>query len=128
MTKFETEQSLRMTYRNHEKDRDFNAFHLAANLVTLRPKESTYRVALDAAQLYKLARSLSALAVARCNYELSKRQETRSENIARDISTIAGWYGLKASCSGDPRGYVVRLLPGKKKLAANGWGDGFGIA
>lgn len=114
-----------MTY-DVEKFKDFNAVHLAAVLQHAKPEERAYVAARDATLIYRLARSTAALAVASCNYGLSARQETRRENIAKEISAIAAHYGLTASCYGDPRGYTVRLEgPG---VVSTGWGDGFGVA
>jgi len=118
-------QELRCNYRDHEKSPDFNRTQLCG-LMMATGKFNLYQAALDATQLYKLAKSLAALSVANCNYGLSKRQETRGENIAKDVEMIASWYGWKATTGGDPRGYVVRLHgPG---IPQNGWGDGFGVA
>lgn len=122
----EAEMNIRATYRDHEKAKGFERVQLACLLGRIKPKESPYRIALDASELYKLASSLSALAVAHCNYGLSPRQETREENMCKRVALIASWYGLTAQCSGDPRGYVVRLDgPG---IVRNGMGDGFGVA
>lgn len=117
----------RARYRDAiEKRPGFNALHLAALLAQAAPKEKPYICALDAGKIFGLAKQLAALSVASCNYGLSSRQEKRQERLAREVVEIAGWYGLKATTGGDPRGYVVRLTG--KNVTANGWGDGFGVA
>jgi hypothetical protein len=118
-----SEQERRVKYRALENST--TPFRLAILLSRQRPNNPEHLTALDAARLMKLAKQLASLAVAHCNVGLSERQEKREENIAAEIKTIAGWYGLKASTSGDPRGYVVRLEGGL--APKSGWGDGFGI-
>lgn len=115
-----------MPHFDAEKSKGFNAVHLAAVMQREKPNERAFIAARDAAHIYELAKSVSALAVASCNYGLSARQETRRENIAKEINEIAARWGFTAYCFGDPRGYTVRLEgPGIEK---NGWGDGFGVA
>jgi hypothetical protein len=124
-------QETRADYlREVEKRPEFNAIHLAAELSRIalsRPEPANpYQVALDATKLFGLGKQLAALSVASCNYGLTDRQEKRREKLAERAQEIASWYGLKADCYGDPRGYVLRLSgPGIK---ANGFGDGFGVA
>lgn len=124
--RFEAQQKIRAKYMRGG-DKGLEPFQLAAIMARQGCAPSNpYHVALDAQRIVKLARSLASLAVQHCNRGLSPRQEAREMNIAAEIKTIAAWYGLKASTSGDPRGYVVRLDgPG---VPRNGWGDGFGVA
>ena len=103
-----------------------NNVQLAVMLGRLAPKERQYKVAADASEIIKSARSLAALSVADCNYGLTKRQETRRQNLAKRVNALAAEYGLEAGCYGDPRGYVVRLHG--KDVVQNGFGEGFGVA
>lgn len=108
-------------------------FHLAAMLMErtiTRPKAhrfTPYQVAQDAAWLVKAGNRMAAYALQMCNGpEMNDRQEAAREKLADRIRERAAWYGLTASCSGDPRGYVVRLEG--EGVQKNGWGDGFGVA
>lgn len=117
----------RARYRDAiEKRPEFNAVHLAAVLMEAAPKERPYIVALDAGKLFGLAKQIAALALVDCNYGMTTRQERRREKLAAMVTEVASWYGLKAHCSGDPRGYVVRLSG--PTIKPNGMGDGFGVA
>lgn len=108
----------------------FNLARLAAMLmeraITDDQGLNVYQVALDAGKLFGLGKQLEALSLADCNVGLTPRQEKRREKIAAQAAEIASWYGLKAECYGDPRGYVLRLTG--EGVRANGWGEGFGVA
>ena len=118
------------------------AAHLAARGV------APHHAASFAEQLAKIARRLSQIAIADCNYgDDPGREKTKDaqRNKARDLmQQFAGWnppaasadfyerartdcfHGLSLSFGGDPRGYVVHVtgLPG------NTWGGseaGFGL-
>lgn len=110
-----------------EKRPEFNAIQLAAILARKAPDASPYVVALDAAKLYGLSRQIAALAVVDCNSGMTVRQERRREKMMELVATIAGWYDLSSMCSGDPRGYVVRVF-GEGVPGNSGWGEGYGIA
>jgi hypothetical protein len=122
----DAQQKTRATYRAHEGAKAHNSLQLSAQLARIRTDLSGYQVALDVAELVKLSGTIAGLAVHGCNHGLSEQQEKRAEKLSAQIKIIAGFYGLTASCGGDPRGYTVHIDgPGIK---SNGWGDGFGIA
>lgn len=116
----------RIDDRNPRTEKLAESLQLAAYLARVAPDVRVYVCCVDAARIIGRARQLAALAVTDCNRGLSSRQETRRENLRRQIEEIAALYGAKASCSGDPRGYVVRLH--HPEIERNGWGDGFGVA
>lgn len=121
----DTEMQTRGELRTKAVEKRADEYHLAAVLATLRPKERPYVAAIDAAILTSHARMLTALSVADCNHGLTARQEKRRERLRERVETVAGWYGLKATCHGDPRGFVVRLHG--CNIPQNGWGEGFGL-
>lgn len=123
-----TVQTIRAKYRNRT-DNKLAAFQLAALLMQRTDHGSANSinvVAIDAATLQTIGRALSSLAVAQCNREWTKRDETRRTNLKKEATAIAASYGLTITASGDPRGYVLRLHG--PDIYRNGWGDGFGIA
>ena len=61
--------------------------------------------------LKKLSRSIHHLDECACNYELSKRQETRRKNLMRAAEEWAGHLSLKVYHQADPRGCSVYLVP-----------------
>lgn len=119
------EIEFRAAMRNDKIEKAAGAMYLAAVLAQLRPQERAYVAAIDAACLMRISRAMAALAIKACNYGASKRDETRRANLAEKAATIAAWYGLTVSTSGDPRGYVCHLHG--PNLPSNGWGEGFGI-
>ena len=63
------------------------------------------------AAMMKLATIRQTLAVAECNYELSKSQRTRISNTTQAIEKLCVEAGPGYGCKvgGDPRGCVVKL-------------------
>lgn len=125
-------QDIRAKYRTRTES-TLEPFQLAALLMQRalthgQPDElrTINVIAIDAATLSKIAKALQSLAVAQCNREWTKRDETRRLNLAKEAHAIAEAYGLTVTTHGDPRGYVVRLHG--DGIYRNGWGDGFGVA
>lgn len=119
------QMAIRAEYRDHEKAKGFEGLYLAAMLGRIRPDLKSYQVALDAAQIVTLTKRMANYALQHCNYGLTERQEKIQKSTSKKIETVASFYGLKAHCYGDPRGYVVRLEG--EGIEKNGWGDGFGV-
>ena len=65
-------------------------------------------------ELQKIARQLHRLDENACNYGLTKRQETREENLEREAQKIAERLGFKFYHQGDPRGLTGWLLTEKQ--------------
>ena len=61
-------------------------------------------------ELRKISKALHTQDENACNYGLTKRQETRVENLEKRAADIAEWYGLKAYHQGDPRGCSLYLI------------------
>ena len=83
----------------------------------------TRDVARDVTALVAAARRLAKLAEHDCNYGLSERQRALRDATEAKVEAIAVEYGLTADISGDPRGYVVKLvgLPVSNELGG-AWG------
>lgn len=64
------------------------------------------------AVMLKLAQTQQTLAVAECNYELSKGQRTRIGSTTQAIEALCVEAGTGYGCKvgGDPRGCVVKLI------------------
>jgi hypothetical protein len=79
--------------------------------------------------IHKMARSLHKLAEARCNGDLTTRQEKRELNLERDVAALLLACGATVvHHHGDPRGYAVKAVFPSGDF--NTWGgkeDGFGI-
>lgn len=121
-------QTVRAKYRERT-DPGLVPFQLAAMLMQrskLAAPHAINVVAIDAATLTKIGNALASLAVAQCNREWTKRDETRRANLIKEAHTLAREYGLSVTAGGDPRGYVMRLHG--PDIYRNGWGDGFGVA
>lgn len=65
---------------------------------------NTYR------QLEKISRSLRKSYENSCNFPLSKRQQTREDNLQRKAEMLAIHLGLKAYHQTDPRGCALYLI------------------
>ena len=61
-------------------------------------------------ELQKIAQQLHRLDENACNYGLTKRQETREENLERKAQKIAERLDFKFYHQGDPRGLIGWLL------------------
>lgn len=82
--------------------------------------------AASALNIHKYARELSKLAELDCNQELTRSQRSRVVVLETRTNVLLETYGLTATFSGDPRGYVVKILG----LPGNTWGgdsEGFGV-
>lgn len=59
-----------------------------------------------------------------CNCALTPQEMTRAARLEQQLRALSATWGLTASFSGDPRGYVVKL----HGIGDNTWGrDGWGI-
>jgi len=65
-------------------------------------------------ELQKIVRQLHRLDENACNYGLTKRQETRRENLEREAQKIAERLDFKFYHEGDPRGLTGWLLTEKQ--------------
>lgn len=61
-------------------------------------------------KLRKISRSISKLDCASCNYELSKRQETRRKNLLNRAKELAKLLKLQIYHQSDPRGVALYLV------------------
>jgi hypothetical protein len=61
-------------------------------------------------RLRKIAHTIHRLDENACNYELSKRQETRLKNLLIEAEGIASNLGLKIYHQRDPRGKSLYLI------------------
>lgn len=95
-----------------------------ADAYARRPEGLSRDVAADVHKLVRAAKSLARLAVRECNGPgLTNAQTTRQERLETLCKAIAADYGLTCEVSGDPRGYVVKLvgLPVSNELGG-AWG------
>jgi hypothetical protein len=115
------------------KDQIENLCELVAHLSALsidgpsdmlrnRLRSAAYR----AQEIHKHARTLTRYAEKECNEGLSPTQQRMQESEQQRIADFLRVYGLKATFSGDPRGYVVKIqgLPGN---TWSGDSEGFGV-
>lgn len=70
---------------------------------------TTQQIANDAFLLIRYASSLSNYAVQDCNVGLTEKQDKAVDSIRKRVAQITETYGVKATFSGDPRGYVTHL-------------------
>jgi hypothetical protein len=86
-----------------------SANHLRLAVIWARREPTAFAVIVynivDAA---KLARSHAKLQLAKCNHELSKRQESRENNIEQKIEELLTPV-FKVKFQGDPRGSTVKV-------------------
>lgn len=61
--------------------------------------------------LKKIAKTVHRIDENRCNYELSKAQETRATNLLKAANEWAGHLGMKVYHQADPRGCSLYLVP-----------------
>jgi predicted RNA-binding protein Jag len=92
-------------------------------------KEGVEQIGKKFERVWKLSRSYAKLQEARCNYELSSRQESREANMEKEITAICEEMGFSVSFDGDPRGYTVKVkFPQENSNTWGGKQDGWGIA
>ena len=103
-------------------------------LPTSRPSENARRAKLlrtpqNAAELCRLANSLSHLNEIACNCGLTERQERRKQNLQTRIKAVLEGAGLVLNhFNNDPRGYAVYLdLPDGSYNSFGGRECGYGI-
>ena len=101
--------------------------YLAAVLAQRNPTNMPFAIMRDVATLRRNAKALHRLAEHDCNYGLSPRQETRRDNLAAQVKAIAWVYRLEATCSGDPRGAVVKLAGPAIPNAGDGMGGTWAV-
>ena len=77
-------------------------------------------------RLRKISKSLHILDEKACNYELSKRDETREATLENEAQDIADRYGLLAYHQGDPRGCSLWLITSEIK-ASKQYTDGIAV-
>lgn len=109
-----------------DKNQVENLCQLTAHMAERRGSITPTYAALTAIEIHGHARALSKLAEAECNTGLTKRQQAREEVLQKRIAVLLKTYGLRATFSGDPRGYVVKIVG----LPGNTWGgdsEGFGV-
>lgn len=92
-------------------------------------KRTPREAAQDAAELCRLANSLSRLNEIVCNCGLTERQERRKQNLQTRIKTVLKGAGLALNhFNSDPRGYAVYLnLPDGSYNSFGGRECGYGI-
>ena len=92
-------------------------------------KRTPREAAQDAAELSRLATSLSRLNEIACNSGLPERQERRKQNLQSRIEAVLERSGLVLNhFSNDPRGYAVYLdLPDGSYNSFGGRECGYGI-
>jgi hypothetical protein len=101
--------------------------YLGALLAQRVPSRPPYLVANDVTALRRAARSLERLAVADCNHGLTAWQERRREALSVKVKALASGYTLDATCHGDPRGLVVKLVDPENPSAGDSFGSGWGV-
>jgi len=74
-----------------------------------KPAMTTQQIANDAFLLIKYASSLSNYATQDCNVGLTEKQNKSVDSIRKRVTQIVAAYNVKATFSGDPRGYVTHL-------------------
>ena len=81
----------------------------------------------------RAAATKQRLAVEHCNYEWAssdveeaKRERCRQRIKMLSVSLATEWPGASLEQAGDPRGYVVRLVPPNGRGGA--WAGGVGVA
>lgn len=75
-------------------------------------------------ELYPIARQLHHQDENSCNYGLTKRQETRVENLEVKAEALARQLGLHAYHQGDPRGGTLYLIKRIKDDHAGNYTNG----
>jgi hypothetical protein len=92
-------------------------------------KRTPREAASDAAELCRLAKSLSRLNEIGCNNGLTERQEQRKQKLQERIKTVLDCTGLILNhFESDPRGYAVYLdLPDGSYNSFGGRECGYGI-
>lgn len=82
----------------------------------------------DIRLVLRYATTLTRLAEEECNRILTSREALTIQRLERRIATLAGCHDAKATFSGDPRGYVVKLiLPSGRYNTWGGKESGYGI-
>jgi hypothetical protein len=74
-----------------------------------------------APELIRVANKLQRLAVARCNRELSEREEAADDRAEAKARELVAPFGIEVETSGDPRGAVLKLKFNKSRNG-NSWG------
>lgn len=83
------------------------------------------RFAYRLGELNKIARTVRKINENACNYEISKAQETRRDNLEAKASEIAKEFKLKVYCQRDPRGCSLYLVD--NSLSENNYSDGIAL-
>ena len=78
-------------------------------------------------ELVKISKSLQRSHENDCNYGLSKRQETREENLVKKAEEIAREIGFSVYEQGDPRGCALYLIPLNMENPEQYYTDGLAI-
>lgn len=103
---------------SHQRDREDTIARLTAEGWALQ----------DIRALLRSAATVQRIAVLACNRELDKTEEKADARACARVEELGKKYGCRVKCSGDPRGYCVKvLLPSG---AYNTWGgpeSGWGI-
>lgn len=103
---------------------------LAAHIQKQQPKWDQESCMTLASSLVRDACWLTRLNEARCNREISKREEKEEEFREKRVETHAKLIGIKARSDGDPRGFSVKLFFTYEDRIYNTWGgveSGWGI-
>jgi len=102
------------------KDREQFCFIVARTIPAATFNEVT--------RMLQLARGVQRLAVAECNRQLTEREKARQAKLASAVLDLAKGWGIVAHITGDPRGYVVKLmLPGGHYNTWGGPESGWGV-
>jgi len=103
----------------------------AFDLWQFEQKDKDFDPLYDLCTIVRLAKTYNLIQERACNGQEGPRDEAREKSIERQVSGLAGRYGLAARFSGDPRGYCIKLcVTGKKKPVYNTWGgasEGYGV-
>lgn len=82
-----------------------------------------WELALRAADLVRLAGQYQAIQVARCNRDLTGREEGREVNIVKQVRELLLGSEIEPRFSGDPRGCCLKLeLPSGRSNSFGGEG------
>ncbi len=93
-----------------------------------RDKFRTLQILHWCSEMMSRARRARIYAVARCNYELSKRQKSVDEANDAEMRDLCKWAGVGFSLGGDPRGFVVHVkLKGGAHNTMGGAEHGYGV-
>jgi hypothetical protein len=89
-------------------------------MLPLTELQDLKRAAYTLQKLNKIARTVRKINENDCNYQISKAQETRRDNLEKEATQIACHdLGLTIYCQRDPRGCALYLIDSEEVSSGN---------